>query len=388
LILRIVMYWHNGRSLGHTAGTAKIAHALVRDLPALNLAGLTGAFRGLDLLPEQMDIVKLPAFVNYDRPSGWNTAGRQGLDHRTLFRVRAELCDIFLRHFQPDLLLVNHIPLGAEGELVPALSASRTGPRVLTLRGILFDREKTNREYFGPHVGRWIGEQFDAIWIYTDPNIFSLENAYDIPVHLRERIRYTGYLAAPLPFTRAEIRRKLGIGEDERWVVATMGGGQGALHIWHAIIEALARNRLLFDFAYFVTGPYLEIEDRAALTAATTSLSWLRIAAYDPDLTAWMAGADLVIGAAGSNILSEILANGCNAVVISRQIREPEQRMHSALLAKRRLVRACSLDEVQAGALPNVIAESFREPLHPHGILLDGASRFPAFIHELMGTSG
>jgi len=382
--MRVAMYWHNGRSLGHTAETAKIAHALVQDVPALSLAGLSGAYRGLDLLPEQMDVVKLPAFANYDRAAGWQLSGRQGLDAPALFRARAELAEVFLRHYAPDVFIVNHLPYGAESELVPALSAARTGKRVLTLRGVLFDREKTHREYFGPEPSRWIGDHFDAIFVHIDPTLFDLEEAYDVPPHLRSRIRYTGYLASPARLTHDEARRRIGVAGGERLVVATMGGGQGALPIWRAVLDALATNRDAFDRACLVTGPYLEAADRAALIEATAELSWLRLVSYEPDMTAWMVGADLVLGAAGSNMLGEILANGCNAVVIPRQIREPEQRIHSTLLAERRLVRACALESVLSGGLVGVVAEALREPLRPRGELsMDGGHRYATYLAEL-----
>ncbi|APR75946.1 Hypothetical protein A7982_01293 [Minicystis rosea] len=386
--MRVAMYWHNGRSLGHTAETAKIAHALVKDLPTAALAGLSGAYRGLDLLPEQMDVVKLPAFVNYDRSSGWALSGRQGLDGPSLFRARAELCDVFLRHYAPEVFIVNHLPRGAEDELATALARDRVGKRVLTLRGVLFDREKTAREYFGPEPSRWIGERFDAIYVHTDPKVFNLEDAYDIPTHLRSRIRYTGYLASPLPLSRAEVRQKIGVAEGERLVVASMGGGQGALPIWRALLDALIENRDAFDRAHLVAGPYLEAKDRATLSEVIATLPWARLVSYEPDMAAWMAGADLVIGAAGSNMLGEILANGCNAIAIPRQVREPEQHIHSTLLAERRLVRACGLESVLAGGLGPVVAEALREPHRPQSdLLMNGAHRYAQYLTELTGRA-
>lgn len=385
--MRVALYWHNGRSLGHTAECAKIAHGLVAGVPDLGLAGITGAYHGLDLLPAALDVVKLPSFANYDRAAGWDLAGRQGFAGPELFSARAELIDVFLRHFAPDVLLVNHLPSGAEDELVPALSRAPTGRRVLTLRGILLDRDKTRRDYFAPDAAAWIARTFDAVHVHTDPAVFRLEDRYDVPAVLRDRIRYTGYLAEPPGLTRDEARARVGAGAGERLVVASMGGGQGAGPIWEAVVAALDAHRDRLDRAVVVTGPYLEPDDAAALAGAAAARPWLDLRAYVADLPAWVVAADLFLGAAGSNMLGEILAAGANAVVVPRQVREPEQRWHAALLADRGLVRVCDLPAVLGGGLGPVLAAALDDPRHPAGAVeLGGARRYPALLAEPTGA--
>ena len=53
------MYWHNGRSLGHTSEVAKISKGLSEKLPNVKLLGVTGAFKGLDMVSKDMEIVKV-----------------------------------------------------------------------------------------------------------------------------------------------------------------------------------------------------------------------------------------------------------------------------------------------------------------------------------------
>jgi predicted glycosyltransferase len=382
---RVAMYWHNGRSLGHTAETAKVAHALAASGLELSLVGLSGAYRGLDLLPDSMDVVKLPAFTNYETGSGWKQTTRQGLEFDPLFAARAELSAVFLRHYAPDVFIVNHLPHGAENELVPALTQARTGLRILTLRGILFDKEKTQRLYFGPEPSRWIADHFDAIVVHTDPRIFRLEEAYDIPEDLRARLHYAGYLASSPGVTRAQARAALGVTGAEPVILASMGGGQGAMPIWKGVVDALHQRRREVGLAVLVTGPYLEPDARRALDELTAGRDWLRVVTYAPDLHSWMCGADLFIGAAGANMLGEVLTSGVNAIVIPRQLREPEQRMHAALLAERKLVRTCSLESALGGALPELIGEALRAPLSgPMEVRFDGARRYPEILARLL----
>ncbi|UUN30828.1 glycosyltransferase family protein [Streptomyces sp. FIT100] len=381
--MRIAMYWHNGRSLGHTAESAKVAHGLSGSGEEVQISGLTGAYRGLDLLPAGMDVVKLPAFTNYDSVAGWGTRGRTAMETGPLFRMRAEMAEVFLRHYAPDVLLVNHLPRGAGDELVPALTGTRGsgGRRVLTLRGVLFDAGKTDREYFRGESARWIDRHFDAIHVHTHPEVFRLEDHYSVPDFLRGRIQYTGYLVAESRLGRDAARAELGVDDGERLVLAAMGGGQGAMPLWTALIDALAERSTEFDRARLVTGPYLEPADAEALRERAAPLPWLEIVSYEPSMMTWMAAADLFIGAAGANMLSEVLAVGCNSVVIPRQVRESEQRIHARLLANRGLVRMSDLDEVLSGAVGPTLTEALREPLSPKaGHLLGGARRYAALL--------
>ncbi|MYU23641.1 glycosyltransferase [Streptomyces sp. SID8352] len=349
----------------------------------MNLSGLTGAYRGLDLLPSGMDVVKLPAFTNYDNVAGWGARGRSAMEAGPLFQMRAEMAEVFLRHYAPDVFIVNHLPKGAEDELAPALTRTRGsgGRRILTLRGVLFDREKTDREYFCEDSARWIDQHFDAIHVHTHPEVFQLEEHYGVPAYLKDRIHYTGYLVDEFRLGKDAARSHLGVPDGERLVLASMGGGQGAMPLWSALIDALDKQRPLFDRVRLVTGPYLEAADAEALRERAASLPWLEIVAYEPAMMTWMAAADLFIGAAGANMLSEVLAVGCNSVVIPRQVRESEQRIHARLLADRGLVRMCDLPAVLAGEAGTVLAEALREPLAPKaGHLLGGARRYPQLL--------
>ena len=60
--MKIAMYWHNGRSLGHTAEMAKITKTLVESFSNTYMAGISGAVKGLGMLTSKVDIFKLPSF--------------------------------------------------------------------------------------------------------------------------------------------------------------------------------------------------------------------------------------------------------------------------------------------------------------------------------------
>jgi len=263
--MRIAMYWHNGRSLGHTAEVAKISSALANDMPESYFSGISGAFKGLDMLPDKVDVFKLPSYTNYDNEDSWNYTGKQGLPISELFKLRSKLICTYMSSYKPDIFLVNHIPNGLYDELVPTLNLRRPGLRVLTLRGILFDREKTEREYFRGSTAKLVMDHYDCIIVHIDPIVFSIEENYWIPAELKNRLKYLGYLTPPCSLTQNCAKKQLGIENNGRIVVASMGGGQGAMSIWEKILASLTVNKHQFDECYFITGPYLEHEHKAAL---------------------------------------------------------------------------------------------------------------------------
>jgi predicted glycosyltransferase len=385
LVMRVAMYWHNGRSLGHTAESAKIAAALLDASPDVRFAGLTGAYRGLGMLPDAVDVVKLPSFATIDDPQGWRFRSRLGFAEDEFFAVRGELAQVFLRHYRPDVLLVNHLPSGAESELAPALQERAYTSAVLTLRGVLFDRAKTNREYFVGEVADHIARTYERITVHAPPEVFRLEEHYDVPQELLGRLRYTGYLADPSPLTRAEARERRGWHPDERVMVASMGGGQGAGHIWAAVVQSLRANRRAFDRALVVTGPYLEDAALRQVQAESAHLDGTTVVTYDDDLPTAMKGADLFVGAAGSNMISEVLSVAANAVLVPRQLRESEQSIHVGLLGRRGLVRTAGLQQVLDGALDDLVGEALAHPLAPDvPHLLGGARRYPQVLDEVV----
>lgn len=381
----VALYWHNGRSLGHTSGAAKVAQHLLRSPQMYSIAGITGAYRGLDLLPDQVDLIKIPSFSNFDDPSGWNLRPRLAISEATLHQARADLITTFLRHYRPDVLISDHIPRGTDDELVPALEARYPTHAVLSLRGVLFDRDKTMRKYFGPkHRGPWVLDHYCQFNVHIHPEVFDLAEYYRLTGEAAQRLHYTGYLAEPVPYTRDQARTRLGIATEERLVVAAMGGGQGAGELWQALSRALTTRRHAFDRALLVTGPYLEPTDLRALQQYWADDTAVEVRAYEPDLKPWMRAANLFIGAAGANMLGEVLATAANTIAIPRQIREVEQQVHSQRLHQLGILRKIGLAEALAGALDTEVARALVDPLIADGTryLWDGGS----YDRHLPGT--
>ena len=359
---RIALYWHNGRSLGHTLRSATLGQGLLERMPGSAVMGITGASRGFELLPPGMDAIKLPSYLAFDHLLGAISAPILPVTRDELTGMRANLIATFMRDFRPGALVVDYYPQGNDGELMLAISQSPETRKVLGLRGILGTPEQTNREFFSSRMADFIAANYDAVHVYVDERVFRLEEYYDVPAALVNMLRYTGYVTRPAAATRQEARGQLNIEAQARIVVASFGGGQGTEQLWQALLHALSGIASSIDAAYFAAGPYLEADAYARLQSAIAlhpGWQWTRL--LDP-LPMWMQASDLFIGSGGYNSLAETLATGANALIIPRQLHEREQLLHATSLAKLQALRLLDLETALQGNFAPVLEMCLREP--------------------------
>jgi predicted glycosyltransferase len=384
---RFALYWHNGRSLGHTIRSATLGQGLLERMPGSAVMGITGASRGFELLPPGMDVIKLPSYLAFDHPQGAVSAPVLPMARDDLTRMRANLIATFMRDFCPRALIVDYYPQGNDGELMLAISQSPATQKVLGLRGILGTPEQTNSQFFSPRMADFIRANYAAIHVYVDERVFRLEEYYDVPAALVKMLRYTGYVTRPAAATRQEARAHLNIEAQGRIVVASFGGGQGTEHLWQAVLHALEGIAQAFDLAYFAAGPYLEADAYTRLQSAVAlhpNWHWTRL--LDP-LPMWMQASDLFIGSGGYNSLAETLATGANALIIPRQLNEREQLLHATSLAKLQALRLLDLETALHEDIAPVLEMCLREPFPIAGQLrvkTDGAVTNAELIEELL----
>lgn len=384
---RIALYWHNGRSLGHTMRSATLGQGLLERMPGSAVMGITGASRGIELLPTGMDVLKLPSYLAFDHPRGAVSAPILPVTREELAGMRANLIDTFLRDFHPHALLVDYYPQGNDNELVQAFSRLKAAQKVLGLRGILDTREQTNGQFFSPRMADFIRANYAAIHVYVDERVFRLEEYYDVPAALVEMLRYTGYVTRPAAVSREEARAQLKLDPQARVIVASFGGGQGTEQLWQAVLQGLERIASSFDAAYFAAGPYLEADAyarRQKVAALHANWHWARLL---DSLPVWMQASDLFIGSGGYNSLSEVLATGANALIIPRQLNEREQMLHATSLAKLQALRLLDLETALHEDMAPVLEMCLREPFPTAGqwaVRTDGAVTNAKLIEELI----
>src|ERR1700750_856430 len=238
LMRRIAFYSYDEHGLGHVRRSIAIAHALSAAEPTsiLLIAGAREA--ALFKLPEGTDTLALPApGTDFN---GTRRGPDIGLDRAGTVRVRARALRNALAAFDPEVLIVDRMPLGVHDELRETLGVLRAmGTRlVLGLREILDDPDRIREEFGRSSAFDVLRRSYDGIWVYGDPRVYDLAAEYDLPDDIRRIVRFTGYLdrrgaersaAGDLAARRRELRLPEG-----RMAVCVLGGGEDG----HALADA------------------------------------------------------------------------------------------------------------------------------------------------------
>jgi predicted glycosyltransferase len=383
---RIAFYSYDEHGLGHVRRSIAIAHALSAAEPVsiLLIAGAREA--ALFRLPDGTDTLALPApstDFNGDR-RGPST----GLDMAGTVRMRARALRNALAAYEPDVLIVDRLPLGVYDELAESLGLLREmGTRlVLGLRDVLDDPAYVRADWDRAGAVGVLRRSYDAIWVYGDPRVFDPAVEYDLPADLRAMVRYAGYLdrhatGRPTGEDLAERRRQLELPQG-RVALCILGGGEDG----DRLAAAFARAELPADTTgVVVAGPFMAGEERDALHALADDRDDLRVLDFVPDGDALIALADDVVAMGGYNTVCEIVASGTRALIVPRAEHSREQ-----LIRARRLADVGAVDVLEPQLLrPEALsawlaAGGEQRPRLRTPIDMDGLRRLPGLLDELM----
>ena len=372
---RVATYSQDGLGLGHMRRTHLIARQFLGLRPDASVLTLSDSQMGQFFSPTpNHDYLKLPSIVK-DGPGLWRAANL-ALPFDQVLAMRQELICSALLNYRPHVLLVDHMPHGAMGELLPALDALRAsglGTKiVLGLRDILD----------APHVvqSRWqvegayaaVEEYYDQVLVYGMRSVYDLAEQYRFSPAVTERLRYCGYVCAPsYPATIRGLRAKLlrGSPAGTKLVVAMAGGGADAYPVMRALLDALPmmqrRQPLLLAL---VTGPFMPRELQEELKARAHGLP-VRIFTAVDDTHSYQEAADLLVAMAGYNTTAEILQSGKRAILVPRRGPSAEQRTRTELFAARGWIEMLDPDELTAEALAPLVVKNLNAVPHvsPNG---------------------
>jgi predicted glycosyltransferase len=379
---RIVMYSHDTIGLGHTRRNTNIASAVLRIRPDASVLMLIGCPAGLVFdTPPGIDFVKLPSLVKQSRqnwrPEQLNISAERMRDLRTRLIREA------IAAFEPHALLVDHMAGGVWNELLPALEClhqlgAARPVTVLGLRDILDDPAELRRRWQEDGTEELIHRHYDEILVYGDPAIFDTTKAYGLDELAPDRIHACGFVVAELiPGSREAVRQRLGV-KDRPLVLITGGGGRDAFGMMTTCLDSLASlEAALRPAALLVPGPLMDPEERRIVHDRA---AMLKLACFDrlPDLTSYVAAADMMIGMAGYNSSVEALAEGLPTLLVARNGPSAEQTMRADLFRRRGLVDSVRIDQLDVADLAQRLARVERRRDAAPAIDVDGAARAAA----------
>src|SRR5213594_1489985 len=249
---RIAIYCQDGLGLGHLRRNIEISKCFLEHAPKSNVLLFTDSpvapfFR----LPDFVDHLKLPS-VRKIRAGVWQPT-RLSIQTSEMRRLRSGLLLKGLVGFRPDLLLVDHMPAGAQGELIPALNALKlarpNSSIVLGLRDILDAPNVTMDTWQRDGAYDALRLYYDRVLIYGSCDLFDTVRKYRI-TETTKGIHYCGYVASRDHLESAsQIREHLASRKTKSVLVAAGGGADG-----HYLMRAYLRTiRLLASSADFTT---------------------------------------------------------------------------------------------------------------------------------------
>ena len=366
--LRIAIYSQDGFGLGHMQRTCSIAWEIYRLRPEASILTFSDSQLGqfFPISPHH-DYIKLPSIAK-DSPGNWN-ATHLSMSFPEILHLRKQLISNVLLNYTPDIFLVDHMPHGAMGELLPALETikhSRIHTQVvLGLRDILDSPEVT--------VNRWqvegaydvIERYYARILVFGMQDVYNVVEKYQIPEGDASKVFYCGYVTNLAKASNADTIRARYLADkstDTRLIVVMAGGGADAYPMMSTLIDALPK--VLEDQSCVVaviTGPFMPAELITDLNRRATQLPIHMMESVNDSLS-YISAADLVIAMAGYNTSVEILRMKKPAILIPRAGPSAEQRTRARLFADKHWVDMIDPDELT----PDILAQQISYHLsHP-----------------------
>ena len=373
---RVMIWVQHLMGIGHRRRAAAIARALAERGADVALA--TGGAGTPEVDPGRVRVVALPAARVADAAyrALVDVHGRE-VDDAWRAARRERLLRAFDEH-APHVLVTETWPFGRRllrFELEPLVERARAARcrLVSSVRDVLQPPSKPSRAH---DAADRVLKCYDAVLVHGDPAFVRLEASFPEAERIRERVRYTGYVAAGQGGPAAPP----GVGEGE--VVVSAGGGVVAHRLVDAALASARRD------------PRLEWRILVGPNAGAGALAgWRRSApenaTVEPnraDFVSVLSRARLSVSQAGYNTVTDLLATGAPAVLVPFSAEgEREQSIRARVLAEAGVARVIDEDRLDAATL----LEAVRRPITPprRRVRLDGAGESADAILAIARTA-
>jgi predicted glycosyltransferase len=371
---RLLIYSQDGLGLGHLRRTTLLASEFLAARPDGGVLTICDSPAGQFFAAAHgHDYLKIPS-IRKVRPGEWSPVSLS-LSFDEVLEMRRSIITAAALGFEPDVLLVDHMPHGAMGELVPTLEALEGSSvrTILGLRDILDAPATIRRRWRLEGAFEAVERHFDEVLVYGSQDVFDLAAQYDWPTPLRQRLHYCGYVCSPEPeASSAPIRRRyVGDNSSSKLIVAMAGGGADAAPLFETLARAVpviaAEQECV---VVLVTGPFLPRPERARLHELAGGLP-IQIMPAVADSLGYIGAADLVVAMAGYNTTAEILRLRARALLVPRAGPSAEQQMRASRLAERGLVHYLSPTLLSVESLAQAVLAAMDEPAERVGLSPD-----------------
>ncbi len=395
---RVALYSHDTMGLGHMRRNLLIAQCFINSPLRANVLMVAGAYAAnVFAMPTGVDCLTLPALHKIGNGRYKSRSLDVGLEE--IVALRAKTMCAALEAFEPDVLIVDNVPRGAQRELDSTLeSLKRRGKTrfVLGLRDVLDAPETVRTEWARAENEAAIRQYYDAIWIYGDPAVHDLARVHNFSPETTAKIRYTGYFdqnkrlewspeAAAGSETCAPPEEDTGGDSSKRLVLCLVGGGQDG----RQLAETFAQTDLPADYrGLIIAGPFMPAHSYRRLCRAAADNAQLEVIKQVTEPTQLLRAADRVIAMGGYNTVNEILSFGKRALIVPRVEPRQEQLIRAERFRELGLIDCIHPNQVTPEKFAEWLARE-PEPIPPVGEVVNmrGLERLPLLLQELIEPS-
>lgn len=352
-----LFYSYDAMGLGHVRRALALSRAALAARPDLSALLVTcSPFTSLLPMPRGLDYIKLPSATKQGKHR--YVSRSLNMDEDQLHALRGSLLREAVGGFRPHLMLVDKAPDGMAGELLPALQQIRSAGLdthcVLGWRDILDDSGSIQEEWRNRNTLRLIEEYYREIWVWGDAEWYDPRREYAMPDSIARLVRFMGYVCPEVSEEDvATARAQYPAGDGPRVLVTTGGGEDGGQAI-AATLDAIAAHE-------FPPGSRVKVVFGPCMPAAIERRLRERLPVgveakpFVPGLAPLIAAADVVVGMAGYNTVSEALGAGTPLVLIPRKTPRREQWIRARMLAERGLAECVDPDTLSPANLGSAV---------------------------------
>jgi len=270
-------------------------------------------------------------------------------------------------------------------ELDPILNGIGSGTlqpclRLCSLRDILV--EKTDKDKYETRVLKQLNSSFDGLLIHSDPDFIPLQETFGSMESITIPYRYTGFIAPTATRQQAgrTLRQELGLSDQNKLVVASIGGG----NVGAELLQATARAALLLEqdttniHIHLFTGVYSAPDLQETLKKISNTIVVHGFSSNFPD---WLDAADISISMAGYNTCMNLLAAGIPALLYPFG-QNREQAMRISAFSKTSDFILLEPEDLAPDRLAGHITSQLRFPKKPSLARLNGAVQSCRLISE------
>lgn len=382
--MKIACYCQHVLGIGHFHRSLEICKALSEHHETVMILG------GPDVTLPKSNIrfLQLPG-LKMDENFSKLLPCEEGKDVNQIKKQRQQQLFDFFLSFQPDIFLIELYPFGRKAfrfELDPVLDGISSGTlspciRLCSLRDILV--EKTDKQKYETRVLKILNNSFDGLLIHSDPDFIPLEKTFSRTDAISVPSKYTGFIS-PAPAEQEkgkQLRKNLGLTDNDKLIIASIGGGNVGAELLTATAEAaLLLKKMPNLHIHLFTGMYSAPDLQNKLKQINNKN--IRVHNFSSDFTEWLSAADLSISMAGYNTCMNLLSAGIPALLYPFA-QNREQRMRVSALSE---TSAFNLLD-PADLTPMYLAEKITAHIQQHkqksSVKLNGAAKSCELIEDL-----